>query len=120
MAFDDLLNHSCSIYHLIKSSKSLGFGIESDEFSYPDEPDVESVKCHFNISEQGTLEQTDDANEYLVVGKVNLPVGTDVRVNDKIIDLCTGITYYAEIPRNIRDHHVMVTVHRKGKIEGAI
>lgn len=120
MAFDDLLDHKCAIYHMSKGGKNLGFGIESDDFSYPKKPDIASVSCHFNVSEQGTMEQTEDANEYIAVGKLNLPVGTDVRVNDKIVDLGTGIVYYAEIPRNIRDHHIMVKVHRKGKIEGAI
>ena len=120
MAFDELLDHKCAIYHMAKGGKNLGFGIEADDYSYPKKPDIESVDCHFNVSEQGTMEQTEDANEYISVGKLNLPAGTDVRINDKIVDLGTGIVYYAEVPRNIRDHHIMVKVQRKGKIKGAI
>lgn len=120
MSFDNLLDHKCAIYHMKKSGKSLGYGITGDQFSYPDEPDMTDILCHFNVSDTGTLEQTEDANEYTVVGKLNLPCGTDVRVNDKIIDLGSGITYYAEIPRNIRDHHMIVQIQRKGKVKGAI
>ena len=103
-----------------KDSKSLGYGIVEDSFSYPAEPDETDIPCHFNVSDTGTLEQTEDANEYTVVGKLNLLFGTDVRVNDKIVDLGSGITYYAEIPRNIRDHHIIVQIQRKGKVKGVI
>lgn len=120
MPFDNLLDHKCAVYHMRKSGKNLGYGIMGDDFSYSDEPDMTDVPCHFNVSDTGTLEQTEDANEYTVVGKLNLPCGTDVRVNDKIIDLGSGITYYAEIPRNIRDHHMIVQIQRKGKVKGAI
>lgn len=103
-----------------KDSKSLGYGIVEDSFSYPAEPDETDIPCHFNVSDTGTLEQTEDANEYTVVGKLNLPFGTDVRVNDKIVDLGSGIIYYAEIPRNIREHHIIVQIQRKGKVKGVI
>ena len=103
-----------------KDGKNLGYGIAGEAFSYPAEPDVTDVPCHFNVSDTGTMEQTEDANEYIVVGKLNLPYGTDVRVNDKIIDLGSGISYYAEIPRNIRDHHIIVQIQRKGKVKGVI
>ncbi len=120
MSFESLLNQKCVIYHMKKESKSLGYGITSDSFFYSEEPDEADIPCHFNVSDTGTLGQTEDANEYTVAGKLNLPYGTDVRVNDKIIDLGSGITYYAEIPRNIRDHHIIVQVQRKGKVNGAM
>lgn len=120
MSFENLLNHKCAIYHMKKDGTNLGYGIAREAFSYPEEPDVTDVPCHFNVSDTGTMEQTEDANEYIVVGKLNLPYGTDVRVNDKIIDLGSGISYYAEIPRNIRDHHIIVQIQRKGKVKGAM
>ncbi len=120
MSFEGLLDQKCSIYHLVKGKKELGYRIEGDKFYYPEEPDIAEVPCHFNLGDSDMLEQTEDANEYTVVGKLNLPYGTDVRVNDKIVSLENGFTYYAEIPRNIRDHHVIVNVQRKGKIKGAI
>jgi hypothetical protein len=103
-----------------KDGKNLGYGITGEAFSYPAEPDVTDVPCHFNVSDTGTMEQTEDANEYIVVGKLNLPYGTDVRVNDKIIELGSGISYYAEVPRNIRDHHIIVQIQRKGKVKGVM
>ncbi len=100
--------------------KSMGFGIKAGSFTYPEEPDLPEVPCHFNVADSGVLDQTEDANEFTVVGKVNFANGTDVRINDKIVDLATGISYYAELPRQIRDHHIIVRVQRKGKIRGAI
>lgn len=120
MSYDNLLNHRCAIYHMKKNEKNLGYGITAGNFIYPKEPDLMDIPCHFNVSDTGTLEQTEDANEYTVVGKMNLPYGTDVRLNDKIIDLDSDITYYAELPRNIRDHHIIVQIQRKGKIKGAV
>lgn len=120
MSFEGLLDQKCSIYHLAKGKKELGYGIKEDEFSYPEKPDIKEVPCHLKVDDSDTLDQTEDANEYIVVRKLNLPYGTDVRVNDKIVILEDGLTYYAEVPRNIRDHHVIVNVQRKGKIKGAI
>lgn len=118
MPFEDLLDHRCAIYHLQKNEKMLGYGISTDNFSYRAEPDASGIPCHFNVSGSGNFEQTEEANEYTVVGKLSLPPGTDVRVNDKIVDLGSGISYYAEIPRNIRGHHIVVRVQRKGKVKG--
>lgn len=120
MAFEDLLDHKCAIYHMQKTDKSLGYGITTGSFTYPEEPDLPEVPCHFNIGDTGSMEQTEDANEYLVTGKLQLPAGTEVYVNDKIIDLGTDLIYTAEIPKNIRDHHMTVNVQRKGKVKGAL
>ena len=124
MAFEDLLDHKCAIYHLKekKDGQDLGFGIKDTEFSYDAVPDLNDIPCHFHVKNNGmgSIEQTEDANEYIVVGKLQFPVGTEVYVNDKIVDLGTGLVYTAEIPRNIRDHHIMVQVQRKGKVKGAL
>lgn len=120
MSYEELLDQKCSIYHMIKKEKDLGYGIKTDDFKYPEEPDIPEVACHFNVGDTGSMEQTEDANEYIVTGKLNLPCRTDVRVNDKIVDLGSGIEYRAELPRNIRDHHMIVIIQRKGKIKGAM
>ena len=120
MAFLDLLDHRCSIYHIKKNIKSLGYGIDTMEFKYPDKPDIENIPCHFNVGDNGSFEQNEPVNEYIVVGKLQLPAGTDVRINDKIEDISTGITYKAELPKNIRDHHIIVNVQRKGTVKGAL
>lgn len=122
MAFEDLLDHKCAIYHLKKDKKSLGYGIETSDYTYASEPDLSDIPCHFNVKNHGagSMEQTENANEYIVVGKLQLPFGTEVYVNDKIVDLTTGLTYTAEIPRSIRNHHVIVQIQRKGKVNGAL
>lgn len=120
MSFEKLLNHKCAIYHMIKNEKNLGYGIKAGDFCYPEEPDIPEIACHFNVRDTGSMEQTENANEYLMTGKLNLPAGTDVRVNDKIVDLENGLEYRAEIPRNIRDHHMIVTIQRKGTVKGAM
>ena len=65
------------------------------------------------------LTQTESANEFIYSGKLQLPAGTDVRVNDKVVDKNTGLAYTAEMPHNIRDHHIMVNIQRKGTVKGA-
>ena len=120
MAFEDLLDHRCDIYHMVKEEKDMGFAIKLTGFSYPEAPDVEDVECHFNVNANATLTQTESANEFIYSGKLQLPAGTDVRVNDKIVDKNTGLAYTAEIPHNIRDHHIMVNIQRKGTVKGAL
>ena len=45
--------------------------------------------------------------------KLTLPIGTDVRLNDKIVDCDTGLEYTAEQPVNVRGHHLFVYLKRK-------
>jgi len=120
MAFEDLLDHRCAIYHMKQSEKDLGYNVKTGSFDYSSEPDIPEVTCHFNVDDSGNITQTEEANEYIVVGKLQLPAGTEVRLNDKIVNLDTGISYFAEIPKNIRNHHIVVNVQRKGKIKGAL
>ncbi|MDD2979533.1 MAG: DUF3599 family protein [Hespellia sp.] len=120
MGYEELLDHKCAIYHIKTEGKNMGYGIESQTFVYADEPDLKDIPCHFNVGDTGSIEQSEDANEFIVVGKLNLPAGTEVYVNDKIVDLGNGITYTAEIPKNIRNHHMIVNIQRKGKVKGAL
>lgn len=120
MAFEDLLDHKCDIYHMMKEKTDVGYGIEQGKYSYPKIPDIVDVQCHFNVNANATLTQTESANEFIYTGKLQLPAGTDIRVNDKVIDKDTGLVYMAEMPHNIRDHHVMVTIQRKGTVKGAL
>lgn len=120
MAYEDLLDHRCDIYHMVKDDKSIGYGIKQAGYSYPSEPDIADIACHFNVNADATLTQTESANEFIYSGKLQLPADTDVRVNDKIVDKSTGLEYKAEMPHNIRGHHVMVHVQRKGTIKGAL
>lgn len=51
------------------------------------------------------MNQAKVANEYLYTGKLQLPVRTDIRINDKIIESSTGLEYYAQVPRTVRNHY---------------
>ena len=44
--------------------------------------------------------------------KLTLPIGTDVRINDKIVDCATRLEYTAEQPVNVRNHHIFVYIKR--------
>ena len=115
MGFSNFLNHACDIYHIRKAEASPGYNLPSSPtFSYPDRPDEKAVPCHFHIR-SGTAEVSQDEPQakYRARLKLSLPAGTDVRVNDKIIDCGTGYEYTAEIPRQIQHHHVIVFITRR-------
>lgn len=117
MSLENLLDHTCDIYHVIEEGKSPGYSLPaSPSFSYPKEPDISGVICHFGVrSSTVTVTQTEPANIMDAKIKLTLPAGTDVRLNDKIIDCNTGFEYTAEQPRNIRGHHIFVYVKKIGE-----
>lgn len=49
--------------------------------------------------------------------KLTLPIGTDIRINDKIVDCESGLEYTAERPKPIRNHHIFVYIKRTNKQE---
>lgn len=114
MAFLDLLDHKCDIYHLGKTKKSPGFNLPPSEvFGYPDKPDEHDIPCHFGVESLDTrTEQKNPQNVLHEKIKLTLPIGTDVRINDKITDLESGLEYTAERPKNIRNHHIFVYIKR--------
>jgi hypothetical protein len=114
MAIESFLDHKCDIYHLIETKPSIGYNLPaSPAFHYPDTPDEASVSCHFGVkSFSHSIQQTQPANEYDAKIKLTLPVGTDIRRNDKVVELSTGLEYTAEQPRNVRGHHLFVFIQR--------
>ena len=110
----DFFDHKCNIFHLQSAGKSPGFGLPSSpSFSYPSAPDVEEVSCHFAVkSASVTVTQTEPANLLEAKIKLTLPAGTDIRINDKIVWLDNGTEYTAELPRNVRGHHMFAFVKR--------
>ena len=123
MAWEDMLNHHCDIYHLQKESDVLGFGVTDDEhFVYPSKADLEDVECHFHVKEgRYIIMQNEPVNNYDARIKVSLPSGTDIRVNDKVVSKETGFSYIAELPRVIRNnHHIIVYCKREGDVREAV
>lgn len=114
MAFENLLDHRCNIYHLKQTDNSVGYGLpDSQSFAYPETPDEKEVPCHFGIEslDAGT-EQKNPQNILHERIKLALPYGTDIRINDKIVECESGLEYTAEKPRNIRNHHIVVYIKR--------
>ena len=114
MSLENLLDHKCDIYHLKKSESSVGYNLPSSvSFNYRDSPDLKNVICHFGVeSFDSSVEQKNPQNVLKEKIKLTLPIGTDIRINDKVIDCDTGLEYTAERPRNIRDHHIFVYIKR--------
>jgi len=111
---EDFFDHKCDIYHVIKGEGSPGYGLPgSPTFEYPAAPDIAARDCHFGVrGESVTIVQQQPQNDLNARTKLTLPAGADVRLNDKIVDCKTGYAYTAEIPRNIRDHHIFVYIKR--------
>lgn len=111
---EDFFDHKCDIYHVEKETASPGFGLPgSPSFTYGKAPDIAGQMCHFSVrtGEVNTAQQQpqNDLNARL---KLTLPVGTDIRLNDKIVDCESNYAYTAEVPRNIRGHHLTVYIKR--------
>lgn len=119
MGFSDFLLHRCNVYHIISEGASPGYGLPASlEHSYPDTPDIENVACHFHArSGSASVVQREPQTVYDARIKLSLPWGTDIRVNDKIVDLDTGLEFTAEMPRKVRRHHVHVMVTRRANQE---
>lgn len=124
MGYMDFMDHTCDLYHVIKTDKSPGFNLRaSPSFDYPKVPDEVNVMCHFTQGGSGgtvnTVKQEEPQHDYDDRIKVNFPLDADIRLNDKVVDHRTGMVYYAELPRIIRGHHKYVYVKREG-IEAAL
>lgn len=114
MSLENLLDHKCDIYHLKKSTSTVGYGLsDSVSFNYGNVPDLKNVICHFGVeSLDSSVEQKNPQNVLSEKIKLTLPIGTDIRINDKVIDCETGLEYTAERHRNIRNHHIFVYIKR--------
>lgn len=117
MSLEDFFDHQCDIYHIREEQASPGYGLAtSPSFSYPPEPDIKEQRCHFGVRSQSvTITQTAPANLMDAKIKLTLPAGTDVRLNDKIVNSTTGLEYTSELPVNIRGHHIFVYIKRTGE-----
>ncbi len=112
---EDLFDHTCDIYHATTVTETRGYGLPDstgEGYSYPESPSISDQICHFCIK-NGTdaVYQQEPQQDYDARRKLVLPAGTDVRVNDRIVD-DSGYEYRAEVPKDIRGHHVSVWVRR--------
>lgn len=116
------MDHKCDIYHAISKKSLVGYGLpDTKEFQYAAIPDIPNQDCHFNVKSGGiTIIQGEPQTEASGRIKLNLPSEVDIRMNDKIVSKESGLSYRAEIPRNIRGHHIAVYLNREDGIKGAV
>lgn len=116
MSITDLFDHTCDIYHLQNDEKSPGYNLPSSpSISYHLNADESGVICHFGVrtGSNASMVQNEPNNDYSARIKLNLPVGTNIRLNDKVVDCDTGLEYTAVTPpRNIRGNHIIVYLER--------
>ena len=76
MSLENLLNHTCDIYHVVEGEKSSGYSLPAaPSFSYPEEPDISGQSCHFGVrSASITVTQTAPANLMDAKIKLTLPI----------------------------------------------
>lgn len=114
MSFHALLTDRCSIYHIQATTASPGYGLPGEaEFIYSDLPDLVDVPCKFTEKSQN-ITQGEPGAEIIQSYAVIFPINIDVRLNDKVV--FNGIECKAQVPRKIRNHHIEVTVIRKGNL----
>lgn len=116
MSIKDLFDHTCDIYNLQKGENSPGYNLPSSpSHTYPAEANEKGVNCHFTVrtGNNTSMVQNEPQNELAARIKLNLPVGTEIRLNDKVVDCDTGLEYTVVTPpRNIRGNHIFVYVER--------
>ena len=116
MSIEQLFDHRCDIYHLLKDENSPGYNLPSSpSFRYPPETHQNGVKCHFTIKagNNTSMAQNEPQNEFTARTKLNLPVGTDIRLHDKVVDCDTKLAYtVVSPPRNIRGNHIIADIER--------
>lgn len=117
---EDFFDHKCNIYHITGTDSELGYGLPTvKNFEYPARPDIEGQACHFGVKSSGiALVQTDPVRNLEGKTKLTLPAGTDIRINDLIEDVESGLKYIAEKPTNIRGHHMTVLIQRMDDQKG--
>lgn len=111
-SFERLLNHSCDIYHHQSIRQDKGYGLSSVSDDYPAEPDLQNVRCHAK-KETLNVVQGEPHSDIVARREVCFQLETDIRFCDKVV--IDGLTYYAEVPVIIRNHHLTVNLQRKGK-----
>lgn len=111
---EDFFDHECDVYHVQKVQSSPGYNLPAaTDYSYGEAPDIARLSCHFGVKSASVMTAQHEPQKELISRiKLTYPAGTDIRINDKIVDCGTGLVYTAELPRNIRGHHQFVYITR--------
>lgn len=124
MAWEDFLNHTCDIYHLVDAADTGAYGITAAENLVPeDTPTLTDVPCHFHVKQNDLTRLVQNEPETSVEGqtKCSFGIGTDIRTNDIVLSHEDGLRYRAGVPRTIaKNHHIIVILYREDGVKGAI
>lgn len=120
--FEDFLNHRCDIFHLEEKEQAAGYGIKTGKvLRHEYDPSLTDIPCHFHTqSDFLRIEQNEPYPSMTGEDKLSLPIGTDIRQNDKVRDCETGLCYVCDVPKKIRDHHITVKIRKEKGLKGAI
>jgi hypothetical protein len=117
MSYEKLLTDRCDIYHLKSCSPGGNWGIPTEDMQqetyYDDEPDVIDVKAYFTEKNQSITQGEPNAvitQSYLV----HFLVSADIQTGSKVI--WDGVSYKAQKPRKIKNHHQEVTLIRSDNL----
>lgn len=122
MSFENLMDHRCDLYHLTESIQSPGYGLPGEyQYEYHHHPDELDVGCHFAVKDS-TIKTTQNQPEQMLEGRIKLvlPLGSPIRMNDKVVWKENQTVFISEYPRIIRNHHLMVYLKPETGIKGAI
>ena len=124
MAWEDFLDHTCDIYHLVDAGDQGAYGIIAAESLTPEaEPSETDVPCHFHTKQNDLMRLVQHEPEASVEGqlKLSLGIGVDIRRNDIVYSHEDGLRYRAGVPREVgRRHHIIVTLYRESGVKGAL
>lgn len=117
--FEEFFNHTCDIYHKADETVEAGYGISTgDTRSDPGEPDEKDIPCHFYVGTNLLVNQKEPYADIEGSNKLALPFGTDIRINDTVVDKYDGTVYRATgVPRVVHgNHHIIVMLqHQEGE-----
>jgi hypothetical protein len=111
MSYASLLIHRCDVYHLQEQEEIGGFGIPSNaiqrNYQYGMIPDLAQVKCYWERRDLSNgFERREPYTMTNDMYTVHFAIGTDVRINDKVV--YNGTAYRLTRPEPIRNHHIEV------------
>lgn len=116
MAIENFFTDRCDIYRSEPKLISPGYALPAaPKPNHTQTPDLENVPCCFCIKgSRENISRADPMMNYEADIQLDVPAGTDIRLNDKVVDLATGFEYKAGKPHDIRGHHITVQVKRYG------
>lgn len=122
--FEDFLDHTCNIYHLVDEKMNVGYGVKAATIKVPQQEAAEiNVPCHFHIKSNSGVRIVQKEPYAALTGetKLTLPPLTDIRINDVVEDCRNGIRYRAGLPVSVHgEHHIIVMISREDGMEAAL